>query len=109
MELKEKIFAVIIFIVAVVASTFLVTLLSKKKQPDNIDVLINAKQEIINGLIRERDTYRQWKDETVSTLKRKDSVFVIQYKTNTIKYEKIPVAVGNYSYDELRLAVEEFR
>jgi len=108
METKQKILGGLFFVAAVIICTFLVTLFTKKNQPDNIDELIKAKQEIIEGVIRERDMFRAWKDEKNLALQKKDSVFIHTYKTNTIRYESIPVYINNLGNDSLRSAVWNF-
>ena len=80
---------------------------SKPLPPDN-SALIKAKDEVIQSVIRERETFRQWKDETVMELQRKDSLLQIKQATNIIKYEKIPVIINGYDNDELRRAIEGF-
>lgn len=81
----------------------------RNKGDDSYKELIKAKDETIQAVIRERDIFRQWKDDAINELHKKDSVLQLKIKTNTVKYEKIPVTVGNLSDDELRRAVEEYR
>jgi len=96
-------------ILAFAAIIIAITFLSKPKQGIDYKELIKAKDETIQAVIRERDTYRQWKDDAINELKAKDSVLQLKVKTNTIRYEKIPVTVSNLSDDELRSAVENYR
>lgn len=82
-----------------------------KRNNNGIDYkeLLKAKDETIQAVTRERDVYRQWKDDAINELQKKDSVLQLKIKTNTMRYEKIPVTVSNYSDDELRSAVENYR
>lgn len=109
MEVKEKIFAILIFVAAVILATFLVSLFSKKPKEIDYKALIEAKDQVIQSVIRERDTYRQWKEDINKKLEEKDSLLQIKEKTVITRYEKIPVIVSNYSDAELRSAVESFR
>jgi len=86
-----------------------VTLLSRVKPGIDYKELIKAKDETIQAVIREKDAYRKWKDEAIQDLNEKDSLLQLKVKTNTIRYEKIPVTISNLSDDELRRAVEEYR
>lgn len=85
------------------------TFIGKRKDGIDYKELIKAKDETIQAVIRERDTYRQWKDDAIQELQTKDSLLQLKVKTNTVRYEKIPVMVGNLSDDELRSAVESYR
>lgn len=87
----------------------LFTFINKKKSGVDYKELIKAKDETIQAVIRERDTFRQWKDDAINELKEKDSLLQLKIKTNTVRYEKIPVTVSNLSDEELRRAVEEYR
>lgn len=80
-----------------------------RKQPDSNLELIKAKDETIKAVTSERDVYRKWKDDEVREGQKKDSLLQLRYKTNTIRYEKIPVIISNLSDDELRSAVENYR
>lgn len=80
-----------------------------RKKPDSDLELIKAKDETIKAVTSERDVYRKWKDDEVREGQKKDSLLQLRYKTNAIRYEKIPVIVGNYSDDELKRAIEDFR
>lgn len=95
--------------IVILGIIYLVTIFSKKPTLHDNSGEIKAKDETIQAVIRERDTYREWKDEAISELRRKDSALQVRYKTNTVIYEKIPVTVANYSDNELRRAVEDFR
>lgn len=109
-ELKENIIRLLVFIAAVVICSFVISLFQKKPKEDKYFQMVLALKDSINeGLKRERDAERRHSDEKIKLLMDKDSVYVVQYKTNTIKYEKIPVTVSNYSDDELRRAAENFR
>lgn len=69
---------------------------------------IKAKDETIEAMAKQRDIYREWKDEAVKALLQKDSVLKSSIKINTIKYEKIPATVRSYDNDELRRAIENY-
>lgn len=101
----------ILGVIAIAAIILVISLLTsyRDKGDDSYKELIRAKDETIQAVARERDTYRQWKDDAIQELQTKDSLLQIKVKTNTVRYEKIPVTVGNYSDDELRRAVEEYR
>jgi len=96
---------ILVFAAIIIAFTFL----SRPKTGIDYKELIKAKDETIQAVIRERDVYRQWKEDAIQELHEKDSVLQIKVKTNTIRYEKIPVTVSNLSDDELRRAVEGYR
>jgi len=108
-QMRNKIFIGILVVAGIIVGFFVSTIFKKKPQKSNYDLLIEAKQETINLLKSQLETERNYKDEIVKLMEKQDSVFVVQYKTNTIKYEKIPVTVANFSDDELRSAVENFR
>jgi hypothetical protein len=69
---------------------------------------IAAKDKEIEKAGQERDVMRRRADSLIVLLMAKDTVLVREYKTNTVKYEKIPVIVGNLSNDELRRAVSNY-
>ena len=70
---------------------------------------IKALEKVSESIARERDTYREWKDDLNRQLLKKDTFLQSQVKTQTkIIYEKIPAAVRNYSNDELRRAIENY-
>lgn len=96
---------ILAFAVIIIALTFL----TKAKPDIDYREIIKAKDETIQAVIRERDTYRQWKDDVIEELNKKDSALQAKVKTNIIRYEKIPVTVSNLSDDELRSAVENYR
>lgn len=97
---------ILAFAVIIIAVTFL---FSNRQSGIDYKELLKAKDETIQAVIRERDTYRQWKDDAINELKEKDSLLQVKIKTNTVRYEKIPVTVGNLSDEELRSAVENYR
>lgn len=101
----------ILGVIAIAAVILVISLLTsyRDKGDDHYKELVKAKDETIQAVIRERDTYRQWKDDAIDELHKKDSVLQLKIKTNTVRYEKIPVTVGNLSDDELRSAVENYR
>ena len=96
---------ILVFAAIIIAITFL----SRPKTGIDYKELLKAKDEVIQSVIRERDVYRQWKDDAINELQKKDSVLQLKIKTNTVRYEKIPVTVSNYSDDELKRAVEDYR
>lgn len=65
---------------------------------------IADKEKQIQEVVKDRDVIRGKYDSVIALLVEKDTVLIREYKTNTIKYEKIPFTVGNYSNDELRRA-----
>ena len=70
---------------------------------------IKALEKVSESIARERDTYRDWKDDLNRQLLKKDTLLQSQIKTQTkVIYEKIPAAVRNYSNDELRRAIENY-
>lgn len=109
MEVKEKIFAVLIFVAAVILATFLVSLFSKKKDIPDRSGEIKALEQLIQSEKEKTTIYRNWKDDLNAQLEEKDSLLQIKEKTVITRYEKIPVIVSNYSDAELRSAVESFR
>lgn len=96
-------------ILAFAAIVWALTFLYRKTPYVDYKELIKAKDETIQAVIRERDTYRQWKDDIINELQKMDSILQTRIKTNTVRYEKIPVTVSNLSDEELRSAVENFR
>jgi hypothetical protein len=64
--------------------------------------IVKAKDETIQAIIRERDTYREWKDAAIAELQRKDSALQVKYQSTIIKYEKIPVYINSLNKDGLR-------
>lgn len=99
---------IILILIVVIAGVLIYGLFNNKSDSRYLDT-IKAQDETIKAVQAERDTYRQWKDDEVREGQKKDSLLRLKYKSNTIVYEKIPVIVGNYSDDELRRAVEDFR
>lgn len=111
MTRKQIIRDVIIGVIAIAAIILIISLATayKNRVDDSYKEQLKAKDETIQAVRQERDTYRKWKDEAIVLLREKDSMLQTRYKTNTIRYEKIPVTISNYSDDELRSAVENFR
>ena len=101
----------ILGVIGIAAIILIISLLTsyRNKGDDSYKELIKAKDETIQAVIRERDAYRQWKDEKIEELQKMDSMLQTKVKTNTVRYEKIPVTVSNLSDDELRRAVENYR
>jgi hypothetical protein len=62
----------------------------------------------IENIRSEREETRRRYDSIILIQMQKDTVLIREYKTNTIKYEKIPVTVGNFSNDELRRAIYNY-
>jgi len=97
-------------ILVILAVIYLVTIFGKKDKAPDTSELIKAKDETIQAVIRERETFREWKDALIAENYKKDSLLQIKYKANTIIYEKtIPATVNNYSDHELQSAVESYR
>lgn len=105
---KQRI-VIIIGILVLAGIIIMFTFLYRKTDSFDYKEIIKAKDETIQAVIREREVYRQWKDEAINELNKKDSLLQIKVKTNTVRYEKIPVTVGNLSDEELRSAVENYR
>lgn len=105
MKIKDIIIfgALVLIVVYLVSSWFINT-----SDTHYLNV-IKAKDETIKAITSERDKERELKDYVISELHKKDSLLQTRYKTNTIIYEKIPVTVANYSDDELKRAVENYR
>ena len=61
----------------------------KETLPDHFKELIAAKDETIISISRERDTYRQWKDEQTAELQVKDSILVSAFQKNQSTYKPI--------------------
>lgn len=97
------------WIILIVIAVILCLMLFRKKETV-IDRTgeIKALEKVSESIARERDIYREWKDELNAELEKKDSLLQTQVKQTIIKYEKIPVTVRNYSNDELRRAVENY-
>lgn len=85
------------------------TFIGKRKDSDVWKEIIKAKDETIEAERRGRETERQWKEYAIQELRTKDSLLQVKIKTNIVRYEKIPVIVGNLSDEELRSAVENYR
>jgi len=69
---------------------------------------ISDKDKQIEQIGVERDIFRDKYDSVITLLTKKDTVLVREYKTNTIKYEKIPVTVNSFTNDELRRAITNY-
>lgn len=87
----------------------LITFFNRSKGGIDYKELIKAKDETIQAVARERDAYREMKDDAIKELQTKDSLLQLRVKTNTIRYEKIPVIVAGISDTALRSAIEDFR
>ena len=96
---------IFVFAAVIIGLTFL----SRRNSGIDYRELIKAKDETIQAERQVREAERKFNDFLISELKAKDSVLQIRVKTNTIRYEKIPVTVSNLSDDELRSAVENYR
>lgn len=95
-----------ILLAAVVVYLFFVR---KESKPVDHTGEIKALEKVSESIARERDIYRQWKDDVNAQLIKRDSVLQTKLKTNNIKiYETIPAAVRNYNSDELRRAIENY-
>jgi outer membrane murein-binding lipoprotein Lpp len=66
---------------------------------------IAEKDKQIEQVSTERNDMRQKYDSVISLLTKKDTVLIREYKTNTIKYEKIPDNIRNLSNEDLRRAI----
>lgn len=106
---KEHIPYILLGLLIIAVGILLFVGFSKGNRPDDLyKDLIEAKEREIDAVIRERDTYRAWKDAEVAENARVDSLLKEKLKTTIIKYENIPVNVRNYNRDELRRAVKEY-
>lgn len=105
---KEHIKVGLLALTVLLLISFLLVILKRKTQPDNYKELINAKDSVISSVIRERETFRQWKDQAIAELQKKDSALKIEYKTTVVKYEKVPVTINNLNNEELRRAVSNY-
>lgn len=56
---------------------------------------IKAKDQVIESIARERDTYRAWKDEKNAELLKKDSLLDLNFKLNQSTYTKIDATLKN--------------
>ncbi len=109
MQLKEKILAAIFFVVAVVVATFVVTLLSKKNKPDdNYELLIKAKDDLIQVYKEHTEAQRVDIDRQNAQLMEKDSLLQIKEKTIIREYKNIPVYINSLDKDKLRSAIEAY-
>lgn len=109
MDTNQKFKWIFLGCLVVATAIIIFTFFRRNKSESNYEDLIKAKDETIQAVIRERDVYRQWKDDAINELHKADSMLQIKYKTNVVKYEKIPVTISNLSDEELRSAVENFR
>ena len=109
MTKKEIIQLSLLAILVIGVIVIAVSLFKGKPIVPNNEGEIKAKDETIAAVIRERDTYRAWKDEAIQQRNTADSLLQVKYKTNTIKYERIPVIINALPPDELVRAAEEFR
>jgi hypothetical protein len=80
------------------------------KQPNNelYEYKLQESEKAIKKAEQEREMYRSRYDSVIAVAKEKDTVLIREIKTNTVKYEQVPVRVNNYSNDELRRAVTEY-
>lgn len=101
----------ILLIALAVVATFLITNafgLSQKTDTKYFDLLMAEKDKQIE---REKEVQKEIKafyDPIIAESRRKDSLLAEKSKVNTIRYEKIPSTVRNYSNEELRGAVYDF-
>jgi hypothetical protein len=99
---------------AIIAGIFLLVIAVKgilKQDNKYFDLLMESKDREIKAEQEHRVTLEKWnesKDAEIADLRKQDSVLKQKSQQVIIKYEKIPVTVNAYSYDELRRAVEEF-
>ena len=63
------------------------------------------KEAEIKEVKQDRDLYRTKTDSLLALLRQSDTVLIREYKTNTIKYEKISPTVDAFNNDELRRAI----
>lgn len=107
---KKEIIQLILLGLLVIGVVILVTAIFRRPVavPD-IKGEMKAKDEVIEAIIRERDTYRAWKDEAIAQRNTADSLLQIKYKSNTKVYERIPIIVNAMPTDELVSAAENFR
>ena len=104
-EIKKYFVFGVIGIAVIVLSISLFTAF-KNKGDNHYKELIKAKDETIQAVTRERDTERRLKDEAINELNKKDSLLQLKYKTNVVKYEKIPVYINSLDREGLRAAGE---
>lgn len=54
--------------------------------------------------VKDRDEVRAKYDSLLAIDRRRDTLLIERYKTNTIKYEAIPIYISNLDRDSLRAA-----
>lgn len=67
---------------------------------------IADKDKQIQQIGIDRDALRGKYDSVIRLLTLKDTVLIREYKTNTVKYEKIPIYINSLNKDSLRAAGE---
>ena len=60
-------------------------------------------------LSEDRDYWRGKYDSVLVIANKRDTMLIRDYRTNTIKYEKIPTTVNSLNDDELRRAFAEWQ
>ncbi len=107
---KDKIYKALLIVLGLLIVILLAGIFFRKPMPDNslVKELVKAKDSEIQSITRERDIYRQWKDEARNELLKKDSLLNTKFKTTVINYEKIPSNVRNLTNEELRRAVYSY-
>lgn len=63
------------------------------------------KETEIKEIRTDRDIIRGKYDSLIALDRRKDTVLIRDFRTNTIKYEKIPVDIRNLNNEDLRRAI----
>ena len=98
-----------VLIAVAVLCGFMLSRLFPPKQQKNYSKEYHALQDSVRVQVgRDRDYWRGKYDSVIAVATKKDTMLIREYRTNTIKYEKIPNTVNSFSDDELRRAVTEF-
>lgn len=108
--MKDNIFKGILILIGILAVLLLAGIFFRSKPPvqSGIKEFIEAKDETIKSIGRERDTYREWKDALNTEILIKDSLLKVNYKTTVIRYEKIPAAVNAMPADAIISAINNY-
>jgi len=106
---KKYIIYGILIVGGIILCLFIGSLFSRPKQQTNIEVITKLYDSLIASIQRERNLTREMYDNAIAEAMQRDTVLIKEYKTNTIRYEAIPVYINNLSDDSLRAAVEGFR
>lgn len=112
---KEHIVTVLLWFTRVVLIILVFSLIRKidgrapiKEISEAYQQIIKSKDETIQAIQRERDTFREWKDSAISELNKRNDQLSKDYSKTIILHDKIPVYINALGNDSLRAAAERW-